>query len=883
MQVPGCQVEIPDKGYYKRYRICQMHAKMQQMTLDGRPCRFCQHCGKFQALYFFDGAFKSCTKSLERHRASQSHRIRKKGFGRSPTVTEEDQPSSADARSGGNQLQQTLNTSGTTTAGGGSTVPSNTSSGTRSSTPSVTLEGSPGNAEFVGLRGGGGGVAGDVEMLCFVDNKSSGESAAGGGGGGAETGIPPLAAPLPIPSIDDLDINDLPIPFLGDEDLTAAELMEMFGDPHDDGDDGDDDGVNALYSLADFDSMSLQFDITSLAQLPPPPMLPPVPSLPSQRPQMMQMMPYDDRATLGNIQASTAAAAPVVSISAPSSSSVVDATVNMATTHFPTYTTTTNNNLLTLNHDIPVVVRASIKLFNTAPENLPPTVREALHAVLNSSMVVENSRPGCAYITADAVMMTSQARALQELGARWLLEAALAQGSAFIPQELLTSSTNMSTSASGTPSAVQGSTIVAQLHDNVAALRQNGNTVVSGSIDGTDVSVPQVCAIIPVAMMLQAPQPLTLLGTCLSGDQDVVVCRRGKDTPDLGVLKSGPSTGLQQQQNKQNQEEEEEEETYTSRGLAAGEYVHFSLIEVKEGLHSVEIQKGSLLSPSSVSFLVLDDEAAVVELRQLEINSSGVESVSAFVQSVGIVLEHLRVKKNHPNDSNASPAAAIEVALLAARIATTAVVRRWPALLRLISPAVSVSAMNTTMLQLTTPDMKGVTLLHLAACSGCVDVVAALVDWAATSVDYEWGCEGAGPLGITPLHIAAVLDDGAAMSAALTNVLEKGGEGRTAWFSCAWMELDRASPAKVAQLVGNTAVIDFLAGLQLSSEGDVGEHSLPIKMGVDDASGWLSSGDGSQEQYSRNARAAAAAAGGGGAAAGAETAVKGLDDGGESP
>jgi SBP domain len=78
IQVAGCSIDLPNKAYHQRYRICQNHAAMPQMVLDGQHVRFCQHCGKFQALQEFDGAFKSCRKSLQRHRNSQSRRVRTK-------------------------------------------------------------------------------------------------------------------------------------------------------------------------------------------------------------------------------------------------------------------------------------------------------------------------------------------------------------------------------------------------------------------------------------------------------------------------------------------------------------------------------------------------------------------------------------------------------------------------------------------------------------------------------------------------------------------------------------------------------------------------------------------------------------------------------------
>ena len=88
-QVNGCDTDLPNKAYHQRYRICQNHAAMPQMVLDGRNVRFCQHCGRFQTLQEFDGAFKSCRKSLQRHRNSQSRRIRTKSSTKASSGSDE--------------------------------------------------------------------------------------------------------------------------------------------------------------------------------------------------------------------------------------------------------------------------------------------------------------------------------------------------------------------------------------------------------------------------------------------------------------------------------------------------------------------------------------------------------------------------------------------------------------------------------------------------------------------------------------------------------------------------------------------------------------------------------------------------------------------------
>lgn len=67
-QVPGCGAElVNEKGYYRRYRICQTHCSMPSMMLEGREQRFCQQCGRFQGIGEFEGSKKSCRRKLKRH------------------------------------------------------------------------------------------------------------------------------------------------------------------------------------------------------------------------------------------------------------------------------------------------------------------------------------------------------------------------------------------------------------------------------------------------------------------------------------------------------------------------------------------------------------------------------------------------------------------------------------------------------------------------------------------------------------------------------------------------------------------------------------------------------------------------------------------------
>eukprot|EP00803_Ostreobium_quekettii_P011684 evm.model.scf_3221.1 EVM.evm.TU.scf_3221.1 scf_3221:9343-14256(+) len=67
-QVQGCNRDLSqEKKYYKRYRVCMDHLKMQAICVDGKLQRFCQQCGRFHDLSHFDGDKRNCRERLNQH------------------------------------------------------------------------------------------------------------------------------------------------------------------------------------------------------------------------------------------------------------------------------------------------------------------------------------------------------------------------------------------------------------------------------------------------------------------------------------------------------------------------------------------------------------------------------------------------------------------------------------------------------------------------------------------------------------------------------------------------------------------------------------------------------------------------------------------------
>ncbi|KAL4546327.1 hypothetical protein Ndes2526B_g01554 [Nannochloris sp. 'desiccata'] len=832
---------------------------MPQMVLDGMHVRFCQHCGRFQPLQEFDHAFKSCRKSLQRHRKSQSRRIRTKTSTKASSGSDEFSGGSRkpgkkfEGRTGGRNStysNSSMNNTDESNNNDDTQSPYDGSTPNGSGIQTQSIDGSPGDGSGLerqqfGCSCNGIVPPGVAQPLSSAPNGTANNSARttedapshtqdildtrslGGGGGG--DGI----TPLPIPSTNVVSGTLL-------EQVSQIDLL-----PIDDLFDFDDILVNPTDWIPDLSETADHDGILANPHHHHHPRLAPLPSaaVGAARGGTEHARATASLLANGHGQHRYNQHAPTISELGPNVSNCsLDQALNLVTFEYP--------NTLGDTHDGSTVVRASLKLFNTRPENLPLTVREALMEVMAASdtFLTANTRPGCVHITANVVLKKSEAQAVEARGAKGLLTNALAQGTRLIPAEC----------TEGPRCA-----FLAQLNVQIAALG-TGGTISSISLDSTSDATSEICAVVPLAMTSTSPQNVTLLGRSISGDLDMVVCRRGKDTPNLGVTSSGPSQRLQEGTTSRstattagntastivtddngasgswsrshvntmtsgNLTPRYPPGSFTGKGLAAGEYVQFSLMEVKEGLHDIEIQKGSLLSPSAQSLLVIDDAAVVAEVRQLEVDSTGVSNIPAFVQAIGIVVEHLECRREGRHHPNGSVGVAQRIAPLAAAIITVAVARKWPAMLRLICPAASpadvqaqiTAVSSTTDTNTPTPSnnndnstnddarvsntIEGLTLLHMVAASGCVEFVEAIEEWG-RAAGHMWVCQPTGTAQITPLHIAAILDDNAAMANALTTLF--GTSCHHSWYYA--KAADGVTPAQAAKIAENEAVLQFL-------------------------------------------------------------------------
>lgn len=65
-----CQRNLmKEKEYYRRYRVCKVHASLPIVRTCGEDRRYCQQCSVFHAVHEFDGA-KRCACGIPMTHAS---------------------------------------------------------------------------------------------------------------------------------------------------------------------------------------------------------------------------------------------------------------------------------------------------------------------------------------------------------------------------------------------------------------------------------------------------------------------------------------------------------------------------------------------------------------------------------------------------------------------------------------------------------------------------------------------------------------------------------------------------------------------------------------------------------------------------------------------
>lgn len=66
--VDGCNADLSNcREYHRRHKVCEVHSKTPEVTINGRKQRFCQQCSRFHSLEEFDEGKRSCRKRLDGH------------------------------------------------------------------------------------------------------------------------------------------------------------------------------------------------------------------------------------------------------------------------------------------------------------------------------------------------------------------------------------------------------------------------------------------------------------------------------------------------------------------------------------------------------------------------------------------------------------------------------------------------------------------------------------------------------------------------------------------------------------------------------------------------------------------------------------------------
>ncbi|GIL66303.1 hypothetical protein Vafri_19898 [Volvox africanus] len=366
------------------------------------------------------------------------------------------------------------------------------------------------------------------------------------------------------------------------------------------------------------------------------------------------------------------------------------------------------------------LIRLSIKLFNRTPADLPADLRNQVTSWLASApAAVEASiRPGCVFLTVQMLVDEASAARASEPGSL----------RSFV-QHLLT--------RTGCKFWHTG-TYTVQLHEDMLLVRDgrvSGDTA-SGRGDGR---FPVLHRMGPLAAVAGQPTILKVHGQNLDAPNCSVVLRYG--TKHLKAHLQPLSS-------------------------------HRAIVRLPPlpevcGPAWVEVTRGAYLSPAK-QLLVARDEALVDEINKLDVRNGPLHqgTVELLLQDMAVVLQHIA---GEPGARAQLPHSAI--ALKARRLLAFACDMGWAAVASAVLPlacascscaAEIVAAIHAASVpsssSAATGDKRGLTLLHRAVRSGSIPLLAGMLAWG-DSHGYRWRVDAAGPAGITPLHLSAMLDD----------------------------------------------------------------------------------------------------------------------------
>ncbi|KAI3430831.1 hypothetical protein D9Q98_009242 [Chlorella vulgaris] len=478
----------------------------------------------------------------------------------------------------------------------------------------------------------------------------------------------------------------------------------------------------------------------------------------------------------------------------------------------------------------------SMKLFSVAPDRLPQDLSRELSQLMSLPDVEGYLRAGCIHMTLEALLPDPPAVAeLRQRGVAEVVEQLLQGGSAL-------------------GRLLQSGPAVVQL-DGEVALVCGGSLARVLPLASCQGVIPSITSVSPIAIhtgqQLESGTSagirnsssscrvsrarVMVRGRSLLGPHQRLLVRSGGRFPLVEVLAtSGPSAAAASTADTAHQEPAAAVARTKDATFGGGlqgpqeEWLEMRLPQVEQGLLSVEVQRGALLS-SSRPLLALDDSGTVEELCQLEADQSGVASVEGFLRGIGLVLRYRQVKaaaeraRQRPEGDGGGGGTAVgtadgdgrgstaegtvpadtksALAGAAAAAARHGVVvaagRGWPALAAMLVPSVATdkSSAEHAVRDMDAQCPPGSSLLHIATAGASAPVLQVLARWGRQQ-GYRWDVAApARPSALTPLHLAA-----AARCSTLVKALHDMDPARAqhAWRSA--LTSDGLSPADFAAL-----------------------------------------------------------------------------------
>lgn len=435
--------------------------------------------------------------------------------------------------------------------------------------------------------------------------------------------------------------------------------------------------------------------------------------------------------------------------------------------------------LLALNHSQPQYIpeeqftRMSAKLFNCTPDHLPHDLKQNLIGLLSCCVnsIEGYIMPGCLHLTVEALVDNQQLEALQHRSARQAVELLLrGQNKAFWGSEAM----------------------LVQWGDELVLVKDGTVQHVVSGASSTGL-LPEIHSVTPACVSSTRVGQVSISGMNIAGEGRTVLCRsQGLYVPVTVTQGSGTAVSdLRQEVHMQ---------------LPAG---------LSRGSVQVEVARGGFISHSK-PVLILENEDAVAEVLQLSSMPIPGSQASDILRDMGRVLEFSNSKQATVTDGQ-QPArhdGTQERSIVATlhRLLAFACQVGWVAVSDLLLAIASPLGASASEL---VADLEGVadhglTLLHHAVRSRNASLVGLVLTWGINN-GYEWDYAAAGPAGLTPLHLAALLDDGGKVADELTDACAGALTG--------WSSVKAADGSTAADLAAQSGGHSINAMIQRKLEG----------------------------------------------------------------